>query len=106
MFLVKYEQYSHFEFLIVPLLFFTHSYLQKEGELQKYRNMLTGWSRRYCKLDRNYFHYFASKFVSGPWMYFKYIFFIYRGYMYMPFGFIVLVDTVRIKLIQCIYYPV
>ncbi|XP_065176329.1 calcium-binding protein P-like isoform X2 [Sycon ciliatum] len=42
------------------------SVVTKEGELWKYRNMLSGWAKRYCKLDRNYLHYYTTKFESSP----------------------------------------
>ena len=38
--------------------------LQKEGELRKYKNLWSGWGKRYFKLERMYLHYFESKDVS------------------------------------------
>ena len=39
--------------------------LQKEGELRKYKNLWSGWGKRYFKLERMYLHYFESKDVSA-----------------------------------------
>jgi len=43
---------------------FIASTLQKEGELKKYKNLWSGWGKRYFKLERMYLHYFESKDVS------------------------------------------
>ena len=43
---------------------FIASTLQKEGELRKYKNLWSGWGKRYFKLERMYLHYFESKDVS------------------------------------------
>lgn len=39
--------------------------MQKEGELRKYKNLWSGWGKRYFKLERMYLHYFESKDVSA-----------------------------------------
>lgn len=38
----------------------------KEGELGKYKNLWSGWGRRYFKLERMYLHYFESKDAPSP----------------------------------------
>lgn len=38
----------------------------KEGELKKYKNIWSGWGRRYFKLERMYLHYFESKDAPNP----------------------------------------
>lgn len=55
-------------FFVVVAWLFPHCVwlwlLQKEGCLMKYTNVFSGWARRYCKLDRNYFHYFENQYVG------------------------------------------
>lgn len=34
---------------------------RKEGELLKYKNIFSGWAKRYFRLDRTYLHYFEYK---------------------------------------------
>ncbi len=43
----------------------SHTFLQKEGHLYKYRNVLKGWEYRYFKLSRDYFHYYSAQHVSA-----------------------------------------
>lgn len=38
----------------------------KEGELKKYKNVWSGWGKRYFKLERMYLHYFESKDAPTP----------------------------------------
>lgn len=38
----------------------------KEGELRKYKNLWSGWGKRYFKLERMYLHYFESKDAPTP----------------------------------------
>ncbi|XP_057315126.1 pleckstrin homology domain-containing family A member 2-like [Hydractinia symbiolongicarpus] len=39
---------------------------KKEGELLKYKNVLSGWGKRYFKLERTYLHYFETKHTHKP----------------------------------------
>jgi len=39
---------------------------RKEGELLKYKNIFTGWGKRYFRLDRSYLHYFETKYTHAP----------------------------------------
>ncbi|XP_032225017.1 uncharacterized protein LOC5500726 isoform X1 [Nematostella vectensis] len=38
----------------------------KEGYLKKYRNVFTGWAKRFFKLERSYLHYFESPHAPQP----------------------------------------
>ena len=39
---------------------------KKEGELLKYKNLLSGWAKRYFRLERVYLHYYDSKYSHSP----------------------------------------
>lgn len=58
------DLFTTFEYQIHLHKICNFSPLQKEGELRKYKNVWSGWGRRYFKLERMYLHYFESKYVS------------------------------------------
>lgn len=39
---------------------------KKEGELLKYKSVISGWGKRYFRLERSYLHYFKTKYTHEP----------------------------------------